>query len=174
MKQTDSERSARQVWLDHYTRHTSNLLSSLALVYLVTYSIQSIWYEPGTTWYSWLQGFGYLLWVLFAIDLLFRFSMSTMKRHFFKKNLLDTITVVIPQLRALRALRARTAAAEAQAELDRVIAADNAARAALAAHLRRRQGDDAADRARLCDRHRGERAARDGHRVFRVDGAQRL
>ena len=35
----------------------------------------------------------------------------------------------------LRALRARTAAAEAQAELDRVIAADNAARASLAALL---------------------------------------
>lgn len=35
----------------------------------------------------------------------------------------------------LRALRARTAAAEAQAELDRLIAADNAARAALAALL---------------------------------------
>ena len=108
MKQTDSERSARQRWLDHYTQHTTNLLSSLALVYLVTYSIQSIWYEPGTTWYSWLQGFGYFLWVLFAIDLLFRFIMSTMKRHFFKKNLLDTITVLIPQLRALRALRAFT------------------------------------------------------------------
>ena len=35
----------------------------------------------------------------------------------------------------LRALRARTAAAEAQAELDRVLAADNAARASLAALL---------------------------------------
>ncbi|MEI7993212.1 MAG: hypothetical protein WCH93_12405 [Actinomycetota bacterium] len=46
--------------------------------------------------------------LLFAIDLLFRFIMSPTKRHFFRKNLLDTITVVIPQLRALRALRAFT------------------------------------------------------------------
>jgi voltage-gated potassium channel len=108
MMQTDSERSARQRWLDHYTHHTSNLLSSLALVYLVTYSIQSIWYEPESAWFTWLQMFGYLLWLLFAIDLLFRFIMSTMKRSFFKKNILDTITVLIPQLRALRALRAFT------------------------------------------------------------------
>jgi voltage-gated potassium channel len=49
-----------------------------------------------------------LLWLLFAIDLLFRFTIDPIKRSFFRNNALDTITVVIPQLRALRALRAFT------------------------------------------------------------------
>ena len=108
MTTTDPEPSPRQRWLDHYTHHTSALLSTLALVYLVTYSIQSIWPYNDTTWYAWLSAFALLLWLLFAIDLVFRFIMSTQKRHFFRRNLLDTITVVIPQFRALRALRAFT------------------------------------------------------------------
>jgi voltage-gated potassium channel len=108
MVHIDSQPLPRQVWLDRYTKRTTRLLSALALVYLVTFSIQSIWPDPGAPWYFWLQVFANLLWLLFAIDLLFRFIMSTTKRHFFRKNFLDTITVVIPQLRALRALRAFT------------------------------------------------------------------
>ena len=96
----------RQQFLDRYTAKTNIALSALALVYLVTFSIQSIWYRPEATWFGWLVLFGYSLWLLFAIDLVFRFVVSPVKRHFFRKNWLDTITVVIPQFRALRALRA--------------------------------------------------------------------
>ncbi len=98
----------RQKFLLRYEAKTNILLSGLALVYLVTYSIQSIWYEPDRPWYAWLVGFGYALWVLFAGDLLFRFLLAPVKRHFFRRNWLDTITVVVPQFRALRALRAFT------------------------------------------------------------------
>lgn len=106
MSTNTAQRSRRQAWLDRYTARTSVLLSTLALVYLLTYSIQSIWYDPGATWYSWLDFFGKFLWVLFAVDLFFRFFMSTTKKRFFRNNWLDTITVLIPGLRALRALRA--------------------------------------------------------------------
>ena len=98
----------RQEWLDAYTKRISPLLSILALVYLATFSIQAIWYYPDATWYQYMNLFGNFLWVLFVIDLLFRFLMSTQKRHFFQKNLIDTITVVVPQFRAIRALRAFT------------------------------------------------------------------
>lgn len=108
MTTPESATAGRQRWIDAYTRHTTAVLSTLALVYLVTYSIQAIWHEPGAVWYQALADFGVALWVLFAIDLLLRFFMSTAKRHFFRRNLLDTITVVIPQFRALRALRAFT------------------------------------------------------------------
>lgn len=91
-----------------YEAKTNVLLSGLALVYLITYSIQSIWYEPEKRWYFWLVAFGYVLWVIFAMDLLFRFLLSPVKRHFFRRNWLDTITVVVPQFRALRVLRAFT------------------------------------------------------------------
>lgn len=101
--------SRRQAWLDSYTAKVSPLLSILALVYLATFSAQAIWYDPTADWYQWMTTFGLVLWGLFVIDLTFRFVMSPVKKHFFRKNWLDTITVVLPQFRALRALRAFTA-----------------------------------------------------------------
>jgi voltage-gated potassium channel len=98
----------RWVFLKRYESRTTSLLSALALVYLFTFTAQSIWYYPNDAWFIYLQLFGYLLWLLFAIDLLFRFIVDPVKKKFFTNNALDTITVVIPQLRALRALRAFT------------------------------------------------------------------
>jgi voltage-gated potassium channel len=108
MSTPDTAVNRRQVWLGRYTARTTVLLSTLALVYLVTYSIQSIWHDPGATWFFWLDLFGKFLWLLFALDLLFRYAMTSPKKHFFRKNWLDTITVVVPQFRALRAFRAFT------------------------------------------------------------------
>lgn len=108
MSTNETPLARRQAWLKAYTARTTGLLSTLALVYLVTYSVQSIWHDTGTTWYFWLDVFGKFLWLLFAVDLVFRYFMTSPKTHFFRNNWLDTITVVIPQLRALRALRAFT------------------------------------------------------------------
>lgn len=105
---TESSESRRQRLLDAYVARTNLVLSGLALLYLVTFSIQGIWFDPAAVWFGWLTLFGYALWLLFAIDLLFRFLLDPHKRHFFRRNWLDTITVVIPQFRALRALRAFT------------------------------------------------------------------
>lgn len=95
-------------FLKRYEAKTNLLLSALALVYLFTFTAQAIWFYPQETWFQYMQLFGYLLWLLFAIDLAFRFIVDPVKRSFFRNNALDTITVVIPQLRALRALRAFT------------------------------------------------------------------
>lgn len=100
--------SRRQAWLNSYTQRVSPWLSLLALVYLATFSAQAIWYEPEAGWFQWMNRFGLALWGLFVVDLAFRFFMSPVKKHFFRKNWLDTITVVLPQFRALRALRAFT------------------------------------------------------------------
>lgn len=81
-------------------------MSLLALIYLFIYSAQAIFYYPQATWFQvtiWLSG---AMWVVFAVDLLIRFVLTPVKRHFLRKNWLDTITVVIPQFRALRTLRA--------------------------------------------------------------------
>lgn len=91
-----------------YMRRVSPLLSILALVYLATFSIQAIWYYPDAIWFQYMNLFGNLLWLLFVIDLVFRFSVSPDKKHFFQRNLVDTITVIVPQFRAIRALRAFT------------------------------------------------------------------
>lgn len=106
MNSTPVAATRRQLWIELYVKKTSNLLSFLAFIYLLTYSVQSIWYRPGVTWWTLLDLFGKLLWVLFAADLMFRFFMVKPKKRFFRNNWLDTITVVLPQFRALRALRA--------------------------------------------------------------------
>ena len=101
-------RAKREIWLLKYEKATSPVLSSLALVYLVTFSLQSILYQPAETWYIWFTWFGYFLWFLFVVDLLYRFLLADGKKLFFFHNWLDTITVVIPELRVLRALRVLT------------------------------------------------------------------
>lgn len=102
------QQQKRWDFLKVYEAKTYGLLSALALVYLFTFTAQSVWYYPDQPWFQYMGLFGYLLWLLFAIDLLFRFIVDPVKKSFFRNNALDTITVVIPQLRALRALRAFT------------------------------------------------------------------
>ena len=63
--------------LNAYEAKTDLLLSALALVYLTTYSGQSIIYRPGENWYAWLTLFGYFLWLLFVADLAFRIVLSS-------------------------------------------------------------------------------------------------
>jgi voltage-gated potassium channel len=92
--------------LNAYEAKTDLLLSALALVYLITYSAQMIFYRPDEAWYAWATSFGYFLWLLFVADLAFRIGMSPHRWHYIRTHLLDVLTVAVPQLRALRALRA--------------------------------------------------------------------
>lgn len=103
------EDNKRNTFIAAYEAKTNTLLSALALVFLFTFSIQVIWPDTNADWYHWMTIFSNVLWALFAVDLLFRFAVTTHKKHFFRRNWLDTLTVVVPQLRALRALRAFTA-----------------------------------------------------------------
>ena len=105
---SDVEVPERTRILNAYSKAVSPWMSTLALVYLFTYSAQSIFHDPGAEWYIWFRSFSYFLWIIFVFDLAFRFIMTTPKHGFFRKNWLDTITVVVPQFRALRALRAFT------------------------------------------------------------------
>ena len=93
-------------FLNAYEAKTDLLLSALALVYLVLFSAQAIFYYPDDTWFQWANVFGNILWVLFAADLLFRITLSPQRLLFIKTHYIDVITVVIPQFRALRVLRA--------------------------------------------------------------------
>ena len=96
----------RQARVDAFVRVSSPIMSALALVYLVLYSLQGIFYEPTAEWFQFAQWFGAFLWAVFAVDLAIHFLLTPVKKGFFRKNWLDTITVLIPQFRALRVLRA--------------------------------------------------------------------
>lgn len=97
---------SRQQRLDVYEKRTSPFLSGLALVYLFTYSLQVIAYQPQEPWFQAAAVFGNVLWILFAADVLYRYALAPSKRLFVRRNILDILTVVVPQFRALRALRA--------------------------------------------------------------------
>ena len=92
--------------LNAYEAKTDLLLSALALVYLVTYSAQMIFYNPDAPWFTWATAFGNFLWLLFVADLVFRIGLSPDRWRFIRTHLLDVLTVAVPQFRALRALRA--------------------------------------------------------------------
>ena len=96
----------RQARVDAFVRVSSPIMSALALVYLVLYSLQGIFYDPGAEWFRFALWFGGFLWAVFAVDLAIHFILTPVKRGFFRQNWLDTITVLIPQFRALRVLRA--------------------------------------------------------------------
>lgn len=95
-----------QARVDAFVRVSSPIMSALALVYLVLYSLQGIFYDPKATWFQFAVWFGAFLWAVFAVDLTIHFILTPVKRGFFRHNWLDTITVLIPQFRALRVLRA--------------------------------------------------------------------
>ncbi len=103
---SDPRTAARLALLARFERVSWPLMSILALVYLFTYSAQAIWYRPSDEWFVLATWFSLLLWLVFAIDLIVRFIITPLKRGFFRKNWLDTITVVVPQFRALRVLMA--------------------------------------------------------------------
>jgi hypothetical protein len=106
--QLTASQNRRQEWLDVYMRRVSPLLSILALVYLATFSIQAIWYYPDATWFQYMNMFGNA-----AVGPLrdrpgIPFLSESSEEALLPKNLVDTITVVVPQFRAIRALRAFT------------------------------------------------------------------
>ena len=101
-----AKEARRQEKLDAYEAKTTWALSALALVYLFTFSLQVIVYRPDAAWYKWMSLFGYVLWLLFVVDLVYRFALAPSKKRFVKRNVLDIVTVAVPQFRALRALRA--------------------------------------------------------------------
>jgi voltage-gated potassium channel len=103
---TSASSDRRLHLLNAYEARTDLLLSALALVYLLTYSAQMIFYDPGAPWFGWANMFGNVLWVLFAADLAFRVGLSPNRGRFLRTHVLDVVTVVVPQFRALRALRA--------------------------------------------------------------------
>jgi voltage-gated potassium channel len=103
---SDQHVAERTRILNAYSKAVSPWMSTLALIYLFAFSAQSIFHHPEAEWYIWVRIFSNVLWVLFALDLVIRFILTTPKHGFFRKNWLDTITVILPQFRALRALRA--------------------------------------------------------------------
>ncbi len=95
--------------LVRYEARTSSVMLALALLFLVVYSFQVIWRTIPETLSEWLGYANYTIWLLFLIDLVIRLWLADHRWQLIRKNPIDVISVVLPALRPLRALRVFTA-----------------------------------------------------------------
>lgn len=129
---TRSERWRTLEQLDDWLR-TPMLLLSLAWLLIVVLELTS-----GTT--DLLATVGTVIWILFILEFVLRFTLAPEKKLFLKKNWLTIIALVVPALRLFRAFAVlRAARALRGFRLVRIVGTANRSMNALRATLRRRQ-----------------------------------
>lgn len=72
----------------------------LGFIWLVLLVIELIWTVNKTLEYA-----GIIIWVIFIIDFILKFTLAPQKLQFLKKNWLTTISLIIPALRVFRIFR---------------------------------------------------------------------
>jgi voltage-gated potassium channel len=102
----DKPKAARLV---HYEERTSPVMLALAVLFLAVYSVQIIWQSIPPTLSDWLGYANYTIWLAFLVDLLVRVALAKHRVQFLRNNPIDVISVLLPALRPLRALRVFTA-----------------------------------------------------------------
>ncbi|PKQ26501.1 MAG: hypothetical protein CVT64_05370 [Actinobacteria bacterium HGW-Actinobacteria-4] len=102
----DKPKAARLV---RYEERTSSIMLALAVLFLAVYSLQVIWQSIPQTLSDWLGYANYAIWFLFLADLIARLVLAKHRVRFLRKNPVDVISVLLPALRPLRALRVFTA-----------------------------------------------------------------
>ncbi len=103
----DAGRSAK---LDEYEARTAAPLVCLALAYVVVFGIQVLWVSAPPAMKTGLRILDYLLWFTFVADFIWRIRLSERKWSYVAHHPLDVITILLPMLRPLRALRVFAAA----------------------------------------------------------------
>ena len=117
--------------LDDWLRTPMLILSFLWLIIVVVELTQ------GAT--DLLTVFGTVIWIVFILEFLLRFSLAPEKVPFLKKNWLTVIALIVPALRLVRALAVlRAARALRGFRLVRIVGTANRGMNALRATLRRR------------------------------------
>ena len=79
-------------------------LAALGLVYLAAYSIQVV-NKENTRLVEQLEIVSQVIWVVFALDVLFRFITASSFKIFIKKSWLEILTLTLPFLRVFRVFR---------------------------------------------------------------------
>ncbi|MCG2800303.1 MAG: potassium channel family protein [Cellulomonas sp.] len=76
-----------------------------AVVFLVAYAVPIIWPSISAGWSSVCRVTVTVAWALFVVDYVTRLALSTSRRRFVERNLLDLAVIALPLLRPLRLLR---------------------------------------------------------------------
>jgi voltage-gated potassium channel len=80
-------------------------MSVLAFVFLGVYAWQVLGTEKSPGLHEFLDGVMWVIWGLFAADYLVKFTLARQKLRFVGRYLFDLITVALPMVRQMRALR---------------------------------------------------------------------
>lgn len=89
----------------NFTRIWEELLTLLALVFLVAFSLPAISPNLSERTLSLLDISQWVIWAAFAFDLLMGMTRSESKKNYLLRHPLEVITVLLPFLRPLRLLR---------------------------------------------------------------------
>lgn len=96
--------------LDDYETRTAMPLVTLALAFLVLYAMQVLWLSIPPTVNLLLVGLQWVIWAVFLADFAYRVYLSPNRGRYVASHPLDLITLILPMLRPLRALRIFAAA----------------------------------------------------------------
>lgn len=104
----DQPQGSDEPRLAAWERHTDWPLTGLAIAFLVVYAWRVLDHPASEGLGATLDAALWVIWGLFAVDLVARFALARRKVRFLARNVLDVIIVLLPMLRQLRALRLLT------------------------------------------------------------------
>src|ERR1700761_7103653 len=93
-----------QPMLERWENRTEWPLACIAVIFLITYSVQVL-ANPGGLTSRLLDAASFALWAGFAVDYVIRLALAHQRMRWFVRNILDFVIVVVPFLRPLRLLR---------------------------------------------------------------------
>jgi len=100
--------SKRDLTLSAWERYTEWPLIVAALIFLATYAIPIIWPNLDLRVLEFDTHIFIIVWSLFLFDFVMRFGLAHNRRKFFRRNLIDFFSILLPFIRPLRVLRVLT------------------------------------------------------------------
>ncbi|MDR2703738.1 MAG: potassium channel family protein [Cellulomonadaceae bacterium] len=95
----------REMNLAAWERYTQIPLMIAAILFLITYAVPIIWPNISFFLANLDADIFTIVWAAFVIDYLMRLGLATNRWSFFKHNLIDFFSLLLPMLRPLRVLR---------------------------------------------------------------------
>lgn len=96
--------------VENYERRTATPLVLLALVFLALYTAQVLWLSSPPVADALIVGAQWLIWAVFVADFAYRVYLAPKRMRYVASHPIDVLTLVLPMLRPLRALRIFAAA----------------------------------------------------------------
>ena len=104
---SDNNDSAR---VEDYERRSASFMVALAFAFLGLYATQVLWRSIPSTMSTIVEALQFAIWAVFILDFAYRIVLAPRRWRYVLSHPLDILTLVLPMLRPLRALRIFAAA----------------------------------------------------------------